>query len=446
MQLNTKHTQDIRKLLFICSSIFVVLLVSFMPMLPVLIINNERNNNNNNNNYFFVAAYAQTKDDESKNVAKHAQSHTNNEMIGTEHVKDFICATYTDGAVYCDKQSKTEYKNKDSLITAYNNKKNNDNDNGSQYELQQQQQQPKQGKIQRSNTAIHWYPGSSEATDFRTGSAGLSVSTLADGGSSGGELQNVIVRPSNNTVKATSNYEIAFTTKTTGTIAIIEVKFPPGFQLGNANLMQRIGIKSPLFFTYSSNSTSDMIRFAANPAQTVGSDRTVRLTIGNIINSYSPGNDYQVSVTTRDAANNIIDGPTVSAPFELKENSYATSGGSDSNILTQESVSQQYNTADVKLSPYDKTVEEPMTTTGIAERGSHSYNTIIVDELKDGVSKDLIFGTPPVDKNSVRKVVGVAVPCKEGEIATVGGYEIISNALEQPENNKIKVFVLCVKM
>jgi hypothetical protein len=422
-----------------------------MPVLPVLIINNDRNNNNDNNN-LFVAAYSQTKDDESKNVAEHVQSHTNNEIIGTEHVKDFICATYTDGAVYCDKQSKTEYKNKDSLITAYNNKKNNDNDNGSQYEhyqLQQQlqqQQQPQQGTIQRSNTATHLYRGSSEATDFRTSSASLSVSTPADGGSSGGELQNVIVKPSNNTVKATSNYEIAFTTKTTGTIAIIEVKFPPGFQLGNANLMQRIGIKSPLFFTYSSNSTSDMIRFAANPAQTVGSDRTVRLTIGNIINSYSPGNDYQVSVTTRDAANNIIDGPTVSAPFELKENSYATSGGSDSNIMTQESVSQLYNTADVKLLPYDKSVEEPMTTTGIAERGSHSNNTIIVDELKDGVSKDLIFGTPPVDKNSVRKVVGVAVPCKEGEIATVGGYEIISNALEQPENNKIKVFVLCVKM
>jgi hypothetical protein len=88
------------------------------------------------------------------------------------------------------------------------------------------------------------------------------------------------------------------------------------------------------------------------------------------------------------------------------------------------------------------------TTTETAEGGSYSNNTIIVDELKEdsGVSKDLILGAPSVDNNSVRKIEEVVLPCEQGEIATEGGYEVISNTSEGSENNAIKVFVLCVKL
>jgi hypothetical protein len=453
VQSNPKHAQDIRKLLFICSSVFVLLLVSLMPLLPVLITNNDSNNNNTNKN-FLVPAYSQIKDDESKDVVKQLQPDVNKKIREEEEIEGFICATYTDGTVYCDEQSKTEYENKDSTIAPYNNEKNNDNDNdkATQHERYQPQIQPQHGQeqeqqqlrmTQASNTGTLPYSGTSELTDYRTGATSPSISSDTPNSS---ELQNVLVKPSNNTVKATSNYEIAFTTKTTGTIAMIEVKFPPGFQIGNANFLQKSGIKSHLFFS-SFPSTDDTIKLVANPAQTVGSDRTIRLNMGNIINSYSPGNDYQVSVTTRDAANNIIDGPTVSVPFELKQNNYAisSSSGSKTGIITQESVSQQYSTIDHNLGPYDNEVKETTTTTGTAEGESYSNNTIIVDELKDGVSTDLILGSP-VDKNSVRKIEEVTLPCKQGEIATLGGYEIISNTLEQPENNPIKVFVLCVKL
>ena len=428
-----------------------------MPLLPVIITNNDSNNNNTNKN-FLVPAYSQIKDDESKDVVKQLQSDVNKKIIGREEIEGFICATYTDGTVYCDQQSKIEYKNKDSTIAPYNNKKNNDNDNNKaiqheryQPQLQQQDEQEQEQEQQRrmtqaSNTGTLPYSGTSELTDYRTGATGLSISSDTPNSS---ELQNVLVKLSNNTVKATSHYEIVFTTKTTGTIALIELKFPPGFQLGNANLLQKSGIKSHLFFSSSFRSTDDTIKLVAYPAQTVGSDRTIRLNMGNIINSYSPGNDYQVSVTTRDAANNIIDGPTVSVPFELKQNNYAISSSSDSKpgIITQESVSQQYSTADRNLGPYVNEIKETTTGTGTAEGESYSNNTIIVDELneEDGVSKDLILGSP-VDKNSVRKIEEVTLPCKQGEIATVGGYEIISNTLEQPENNSIKVFVLCVKL
>lgn len=52
-----------------------------------------------------------------------------------------------------------------------------------------------------------------------------------------------------------------------------------------------------------------------------------------------------------------------------------------------------------------------------------------------------------MDNDSARKTEEVVLPCKQGEMATEGGYKIISNTLEQPENNNaIKVFVLCVKL
>ena len=94
-----------------------------MPLLPVIITNNDSNNNNTNKN-FLVPAYSQIKDDESKDVVKQLQSDVNKKIIGREEIEGFICATYTDGTVYCDQQSKIEYKNKDSTIAPYNNKKN----------------------------------------------------------------------------------------------------------------------------------------------------------------------------------------------------------------------------------------------------------------------------------------------------------------------------------
>jgi len=229
-------------------------------------------------------------------------------------------------------------------------------------------------------------------------------------------------------------------------------------------LLQRSGIESPLLFT-SSPLMNGMIRFAVNPPQTTGSERTVILELGNIINSYAPGK-YYVSITTRDAGNNVIDGPIVSAPFILKDNSDDITAthdkqdqkaaidkmtvGDGSNTMTKDSGSRRNNIADPSIAPNeDKLIKDTMASSATTETTTASNNKTIVDGLREGnngISKDLILGPQPVDKDSVRKIEEVALPCKQGEIATIGGYEVISNTSERPENNAIKVFVLCVKL
>ena len=260
--------------------------------------------------------------------------------------------------------------------------------------------------------------------DGKSGENGLQVQQLGGPATNdiSNELQNLLVRSSSNVVEETSKYELTFMTQTSGTIAAIEIKFPTGFQLDNVNMLGRSGIESRLFFSNSAASSVDgIIRLKVDPAQTIGADNIIKLDLGNIINSPIPGNNY-VTITTKDTKNNIIDGPVVSAPFGLKEDTYA-------DITTENSANEDNSIK--KLTAAKKPDDR-----------------IIVGELNedDGVTKDLILGAPSVDKDSVRNIVKTVIPCKPGEIAVVGGYEVISNTNERPENNAVKVFVKCVTL
>ena len=260
--------------------------------------------------------------------------------------------------------------------------------------------------------------------DGMSGENGLQVQQLGGPATNdiSNELQNLLVRSSSNVVEETSKYELTFMTQTSGTIAAIEIKFPTGFQLDNVNMLGRSGIESRLFFSNSAASSVDgIIRLKVDPAQTIGADNIIKLDLGNIINSPIPGNNY-VTITTKDTKNNIIDGPVVSAPFGLKEDTYA-------DITTENSANEDNSIK--KLTAAKKPDDR-----------------IIVGELNedDGVTKDLILGAPSVDKDSVRNIVKTVIPCKPGEIAVVGGYEVISNTNERPENNAVKVFVKCVTL
>jgi hypothetical protein len=362
--MNTKQT-NIRISLFLCSSTFVIILLSFIPLYPAPTRNNSHDGTS------FIPAYSQSKADDVKDPAGYTSFDTGDKILEKEEIGDFICTTNIEGIVHCDEQIKTE------VLPA----------------------------------------------DTSDSTASPSNPSTTDGS---GKLQNLIVKSSNNMVKEISKYELTFTTQTKGRIAFIEIEFPPGFQLDNANLLQRSGIESPLFFSSSTSSVKEIIRLAVNPAQTVGSESTIKLHIGNIINSYASGNNYQVTIATKDTQNNIIDGPVVSAPFELKENTNA------------ETIAENF---DSNTSNEGNIIKESTT-------GKDLDDKIIVDELnvEDDVSKDLILGVPPVDKDSVRKIVKLVLPCKHGEMAVVGGYEVMSNTNERPENNALKVFVKCVTL
>jgi hypothetical protein len=407
--LKIEEVKNSGRSLFLCSSLFVLLLLSFIPLLPTPI----RNNNIDDNN--LIPTYAQSKADDIKDLAGYTPLDTSNKILEKEEIGDFICMTNMNGDVHCDKQLKT----KDVLPVVTIND-GNSRENGQQ--VQQQQMQEKQETMQTTKPTMMPYTVTSGSMMNRPKPDSYSNPPIEDGS---GKPQNLLVRSSSNVIKETSKYELTFVTQARGTIAAIEIKFPPGFQLGNVNLLERSGIESLLSFSNSAASLANgIIRLEVDPAQTIGAGNIIKLDFGNIINSHVPENNYQVTITTKDTKNNIIDGPVVSAPFGIRENTYAE-------ITTEDSTSANK----------DNSINESTT-------AEESDDKIIVGELNedDGVTKDLILGAPSVDKDSVRNIVEAVIPCKPGEIAVVGGYEVISNTNERPEKNAVKVFVKCLTL
>jgi hypothetical protein len=124
-------------------------------------------------------------------------------------------------------------------------------------------------------------------------------------------LTNVIAMPSNNAVSEKSWYLISFTTATTGTVKKIEVTFPSGFNVANAKLIEKTGIGGGTLSV-----SGQTVTYTIGSAVSVPAGTKITLMISEVVNSGSVNN--KVTVTTRNASNVIIDGPTLSATFTLK--------------------------------------------------------------------------------------------------------------------------------
>lgn len=128
-------------------------------------------------------------------------------------------------------------------------------------------------------------------------------------------LTNVAVVPSNNIVNTRSIYEIFFKTVTTGTIKTIEMSFPSGFDVSIATkLIEKSGIGSG---SLSAPSSTTLIYTVSNPVS-VPAGTSIRFEIGRITNSNTAGS-FMVSITTEDTVATIIDGPTSSGSFPIKD-------------------------------------------------------------------------------------------------------------------------------
>jgi hypothetical protein len=143
-----------------------------------------------------------------------------------------------------------------------------------------------------------------------------------------GALANVSVLPSDSIYKATSYYNIGFTTGTTGTIKTIEMTFPSGFVVSAAKLIQSQGTG-----TGSLSTSGQTVKFTVTTPVSVSAGKAMTIMFGGIVNSAVTSN--QVSVTTKDASNVIIDGPTSSATFTLIK---VTSSMIDGNSITSSKI------------------------------------------------------------------------------------------------------------
>ena len=137
--------------------------------------------------------------------------------------------------------------------------------------------------------------------------------------SQAGSLNYVSATQTNNFVNIKSYYDVMFRTSTSGQIKKIDINFPAGTYVGSAILVEAVGIGPGKISATGSSATGQTLTYTTNNADNVATATNIRLQFSNIVNPPNPSADYYVTVTTKDSAETIIDGPTQSRNYLIKE-------------------------------------------------------------------------------------------------------------------------------
>ncbi|MGH9978750.1 MAG: discoidin domain-containing protein, partial [Nitrososphaeraceae archaeon] len=132
-------------------------------------------------------------------------------------------------------------------------------------------------------------------------------------------LPGVYARQTNNIVNTNSYYDIIFNTATTAAIKEIRVTFPAGTDVSIARLVEAEGIGEGAVGPGSIAGQTVTYFVKGAEVTTIPAGTQIRLELANIVNPSSPGNGYRVTVETRGTTNNIIDGPTQSFAYSIKQ-------------------------------------------------------------------------------------------------------------------------------
>lgn len=128
-------------------------------------------------------------------------------------------------------------------------------------------------------------------------------------------LTTITILPANNIVNTRTTYDIMFKTATTATIKTIEMTFPSAFDLSPATrYIEKVGIGSGSL----SNPSSNTLIYTVNNPESISAGTNIRLEIGKIVNSNTAGS-FTVGITTKNTAGSVIDGPTQSSSFPIKD-------------------------------------------------------------------------------------------------------------------------------
>jgi hypothetical protein len=128
-------------------------------------------------------------------------------------------------------------------------------------------------------------------------------------------LSSVSARPTNNIVNTNSFYDVVFVTATAGAIKTIQVTFPAGTTIASSAFFNEAEGIGP----GTASKTGQTITYTVNNAVNVPAGTKIRLEFANINNPLNAGASYKVTVTTRNAANTPIDGPTPSTAYTMKQ-------------------------------------------------------------------------------------------------------------------------------
>jgi hypothetical protein len=209
--------------------------------------------------------------------------------------------------------------------------------------------------------------------------------TISQDGSGGdfttqAALAGVTSRQTNNIVNTNAYYDIVFRTTTTGAIKSVQITFPAGTDISAARLLELEGLGPGTISVAGQTFT-----YTVNSAATIPSNTLIRLQLTNIVNPISPSTGYQVTVTTRNAASAIIDGPTPSTTYPMKRMQNEDIGV---NAITTDKIAPgNVNTGDIATGAVTegKIADGAIMTPKIADDSVTGEKIVGIDEL--------IFGT-----------------------------------------------------
>jgi hypothetical protein len=197
-----------------------------------------------------------------------------------------------------------------------------------------------------------------------------------------GAASSLQVRQTNNIVNTYAYYDIQFKTSTTGTIKTIEIVFPPGTYLGAARPVENEGVGEGKT-TFIGGST--LMYEVFNP-ESIPAGTEIRLEFMNIGNPPTPSNTHTATVTTRDSSSIIIDGPTVSPVYSMKQistNDIANGAVTANKISSSFMISRILQDGQNGWNPDATLGLDTFTITDSAVKASNSHVYISVDEPSD---------------------------------------------------------------
>jgi hypothetical protein len=132
----------------------------------------------------------------------------------------------------------------------------------------------------------------------------------------------------NNLVNSRSYYDMMFRTSTSGAVKTIEFNFLPSTYVGTALLVEATGIGLGKALASGSAATGQTITYTVDNAVNIPAFTKIRIQLANINNPSTPS-DYSltVTITTKNSAGDIIDGPTSTQAYSMKPIGSVQHGG-----------------------------------------------------------------------------------------------------------------------
>jgi hypothetical protein len=122
-----------------------------------------------------------------------------------------------------------------------------------------------------------------------------------------------------NIVDSKAYYDISFTTSTAGVIKFLTIVFPPGTNVGSAVLIEAEGIGIGTIAPAGSVATGQRLTYTVTNAVNVPALTKIRVEVADVNNPPAPSTSLTVTITTRNSAAGIIDGPTPTSAYNMKQ-------------------------------------------------------------------------------------------------------------------------------